>query len=425
MAGKRKTLLISLFLVLCLMIVFGISETACKASTADGNDMRAVVAGNTDFAFALYGKLKDDPNATIPKGEPNGNLFFSPYSLSTALAMTYAGARGNTEKQMATALHFTLPRRNLYSAFGTLQKQLIQEEKSRGYQLLLANALWLQKGEPFLKEFLDLNKYYYGAGLNQLDFNETEKSRQIINLWVEEKTKEKIKELIPPGGVDEATVLVLTNAIYFKGEWRTKFEKKDTERADFAISAKDKVKIDLMHLKEDFKYYEDEKMQAVELPYKGNELSMLVLLPEETEGLKKVEDTLTAESINVLLSKMKATKKVDVYFPKFKIVWGTFSLNEALIALGMRDAFDMDKGADFSGINGKGDIWIKDVFHKAVIEINEEGTEAAAATAVVMEKAAIRYIEFRADHPFIFIIKDNRSGSILFMGKVINPLQSE
>jgi serpin B len=401
------------FWVCCLT-----SINCFKAFTADDNDVKAVVAGNTDFAFALYGKLKDDPNATAPKG----NLFFSPYSISTALAMTYGGARGNTEKQMAAALHFTLPRRNLYPAFGTLQKQLIQEEKSRGYQLLLANALWLQKGDPFLKEFLDLNKYYYGAGLEQLDFaGETEKSRQIINHWVEEKTKEKIKELIPPGGVDYLTTLVLTNAIYFKGEWKTKFDKKDTEQADFAISAKDKVKVPLMHLKENFKYYEDEKLQVIELPYKGNELSMLVLLPEETEGLKKVEDALTAESINVLLSKMK-TAKVDVYFPKFKIVWGTFSLNKALIALGMRDAFHA-RLADFSGINGSGGIWIQNVFHKAFVEVNEEGTEAAAATAVVMMKAAIRYIEFRADHPFIFIIKDNRSGSILFMGRVMNPAE--
>ena len=407
-----KKILFILFLVCC------VTRVNCYGATdSNGNDIKEAVAGNAKFAFDLYGKLRRDPNATEPRGKPNGNLFFSPYSLSTALSMTYAGARGNTEKQMATTLHFTLPNQRLHPAFGFLQKQLIQEEKSRGYQLFLANALWGQKGEPILKEFLDLNKDYYDAGLTLLDFvNETEKSRQIINQWVEEKTKEKIKELIPQGGVDPATVLVLTNAIYFKGVWMIKFEKKDTELADFAISAEKKVQVDMMHLKEDFKYYEDEKMQVLELPYKSDELSMLVLLPQEIAGIKKVEDTLTVENLNVLLSKMQA-EKVDVYLPKFKIVWGTFSLNEALIALGMRDAFG---NADFSGINGRGGIWISDVFHKAFIEVNEEGTEAAAATAVVMRKAELSVV-FHADHPFIFIIKDNRTGSILFMGRVMNP----
>jgi len=356
---------IYIILVCCVMGV-----NCCGAAgtnrTANEKDIKEAVVGNTDFAFDLYGKLRNDPNVTKPKG----NLFFSPYSISTALAMTYAGARGNTEKQMATALHFTLPGKRLHSTFGTLQKQLVQDDKSRGYQLLLANALWGQKGEPPLKEFLDLTKYYYGAGFSQLDFaTETEKSRQIINSWVEEKTKDKIKDLIPPGGIETATELVLTNAIYFKGDWKTKFEKKGTEPADFSISDKDKVKVPLMHLKEQFKYYEDEKLQIVELPYKADELSMVVILPREMEGIKEMEDTLTAESLGVLLSKMK-TMKIDVYFPRFKMSWGTFPLNKALIALGMRDAFDWEK-ADFSGINGIGDLWISNVFHKAFIEVNE------------------------------------------------------
>jgi serpin B len=406
-----------LFLVCC---VTGVN--CYGAVDPNGKDIKEAVAGNANFAFDLYGKLRNDPNATTPRGEPNGNLFFSPYSISTALAIVYAGARGNTEKQMAETLHFTLSNQRLHPAFGTLQKQLIKDDKSRGYQLLLANALWGQKGEPVLQEFLDLNKNYYDAGLTLLNFvNETEKSRQIINSWIDEKTKEKIKELIPPKGVDEYTVLVLTNAIYFKGEWKIKFEKEDTEPADFSISANDKVKVDMMHLKEDFKYYEDEKMQVIELPYKGDELSMLVFLPEETKGLKEIEDTLTAKSLNSLLSKMKTTE-VDVYFPKFKIVWGTFSLNNALITLGMPDAFDFEK-ADFTGIKVKRDLRISNVFHKAFIEVNEEGTEAAAGTAVVIVKSIELPVVFCADHPFIFIIKDNRSGSILFMGRVMNPVE--
>ena len=409
-----------LLLVWCVMsnTCFGATDPndiTGNAITADTNNIKASVAGNADFALTLYGKLKDDQNATAPKG----NLFFSPYSISTALAIVYGGARGETQKQMADVLHFTLPRQNLYSAFGALQKKLVQKDKSCGYRLLLANALWGQQGEPFLKEFLDLTEYYYGANLSQLDFvNETEQSRRTINSWIKEKTNKKIKDLIPPGGVDEQTALVLTNAIYFKGEWKTKFSWWKTRKADFAVSAKDKVKVPMMHLKEDFKYYADEKLQALEMPYKGDEISMMVILPSETESITEIENTLTAESLNVVLSKMWMTK-VDVYFPKFKLVWGVFSLNNALIKLGMPDAFGGK--ADFSGINGVVGLFISDVFHKAFIEVNEKGTEAAAATGVVMKAAVGIEPVFRVDHPFIFIIKDNHSGSILFMGRVINP----
>jgi serpin B len=238
---------------------------------------------------------------------------------------------------------------------------------------------------------------------------------------VEEKTKEKIKDLIPSKGVDELTVLVLTNAIYFKGEWKNKFEEQYTRRSDFYISARNKVEVDMMNIEENFKCYEDEKLQIVELPYKGDELSMLVILPMEIEGIKELEKILTAEKLNTIISKMR-TGQIKIYLPKFKIDWGTFSLNNALIALGMPDAFDRGENpADFSGIDGKGEIWISDVFQKACIEVNEEGTEAAAGTAVVLTLHLD--MVFRADHPFIFIIKDNRTGSILFMGRVMNPAE--
>jgi serpin B len=409
-----KTIVLQLALGCCLTgACFGGTD---QNRASDSNDIKAVVSGNIDFAISLYGKLKGDPN-TAP---PRANLFFSPYSISTALAMTYGGARGETQKQMADVLHFTLPRQNLYCSLGALQKQLIKKDRSRGYQLLIANALWCQKGEPFLHEFLNLTEHYFGAGLNQVDFvNETEQSRQKINFWVEEQTNDKIKNLIPPRGINEYTAMVLTNAIYFKGQWKTKFSWWKTRKADFAVSAEYKVTVPLMHLKEDFKYYEDEKLQALELPYKGNEISMLVLLPSDTEGVGELENTLTTESLNVVLSKMWMTK-VDVYFPRFRIVWGTFSLNKALTELGMPDVFHPEK-ADFSGINGVGGLFISDVFHKAFIEVNEKGTEAAAATGVVVLKASFVEPVFRADHPFIFIIKDNSSGSILFMGRLSNP----
>ncbi|MGD0784230.1 MAG: serpin family protein [Sedimentisphaerales bacterium] len=403
---KTKQLYIILFL---LILTAG---KALAADTNNRNDVNATVTGNTTFAFDLYAKLAKDSKTS--------NLFFSPYSISTALAMTYGGARGETQSQMANVLNFTLPNQKLYSAFGDLQKHLIQENKSGGYQLLLANALWGQKGEPFLKEFLDSTQNYYGAGLRQLDFiNETERSRQIINSWVEENTKDKIKDLIPQGDIDRDTILVLTNAIYFKGDWKTKFKKKDTQSTDFYLSAKDKVKADMMQVKEKFKCYADEKMQVLELPYKNNELSMLVFLPNKIEGLAEIENTLSTERLNDSLSKMRTTE-IEIYLPKFKMTWGTFSLKKTLIDLGMSNAFKAGK-ADFSGINGRKNLWVSDVFHKAFIEVNEEGTEAAAGTAVVIVKSIEIPMVFRADHPFIFIIKDNRSGSILFMGRMMNP----
>jgi serpin B len=395
------------------------SSSASKVFTAEANDMKAIVAGNTDFTFAIYGKLKNDLKAISPQG----NLFFSPYSISTCLAMVYAGARGETQRQMAMALHFALPDENLANTFGALQKQLIQEDKTRGYRVLLANALWGRKDEPFLKEFLDLTKRL-DARFMQLDFaGETEKSRRIINSWVEEKTQNKIKDLIPSGSIDSDTALVLTNAVYFKGQWKRQFDKTETQNMEFAISTKDEVKVPMMHLEENFKYYADNKLQALELPYKSDEISMLVLLPKELDDLAETEKTLTTKTIGVLLPKMQPTK-VDVFFPKFKLTCGTFALNKALIELGMPDAFDSGR-ADFSGMNGKRNLWISDVFHKAFVEINEEGTEAAAATGAEMTLSGSMNETpvFRADHPFILIIKDNRSGSILFMGRLINPTE--
>jgi serpin B len=411
---KKKKIFVALVLVYGFLNYNGYSEKVKEPN--DISDVKILAKENVDFSFDLYDILKNDSNALAPKG----NLFLSPYSISTALAMTYAGAERETKTQIANVFHFTLPKQNLYSAFDDLQKQLIQEDKSHGYQLLIANALWGQKGAPFLEEFIKLNNDYFGAGLRQLDFvYETEASRQIINSWIEEKTNKKIKNLIPSNAIEKETVLVLTDAIYFKGEWKTKFDKSKTKNSDFTISANQIIKVPLMNLKNNFKYYADEKFQAVELPYKGNEISMLVLLPNETESLKELEKNFTADTLNTVLSKMDEII-VDVYFPRFKMTWGSFSLNKSLIALGMPDAFNSEK-ADFSGINGKRGIWISNVFHKAFIEVNEEGTEAAAGTGVVIVKSFHVEPIFRADHPFIFIIKDNRSGSILFMGRLMNP----
>jgi len=417
----KKPVLLSLW-VCCLISndCFGLidpNHTANRTLHSDDADLKSVVAGNTDFAFALYNRLKNNSDGT----SGSSNLFFSPYSVSTAMAMAYGGARGETQKQMKETLHYTLPDEQLYRTLGSLQRQIIQEDKSAGYQLLLANGLWSQKSEPFLKKFLDLTQDFYGAGLNQVDFvRETEKSRQIINNWVEEKTSNKIKNLIPAGGINSDTMLMLTNAVYFKGDWKTKFSWWKTRKTDFFISAKEKVKVSLMHQKENYKYFKNEKLQALEMPYKGDEMSLLILLPCQTEGLREMECTLTTEQLDMILLKM-ATREVDVYIPRFKMTWGSFSLREDLIALGISDAFAPEK-ADFSGMTGNKNLWISNVFHKAFVEVNEEGTEAAAATAgVIKQSIHIKPPVFRADHPFLFIIRDNRSGSILFMGRLANP----
>ena len=404
-----------IYLLLCVCFVLN-ADCLGKddvAFSTDTGSIKPVVAGNTDFALALYGKLKNDSG---------GNVFFSPYSISTALALVYAGAQGQTQTQMAETLHFTTPGEQLYPAFGTLQKQLIQQDVSGGYQIYLANALWLQKDLPFLKPFLNATTSF-DAGRHQLDFaNEVEKSRQKINSWVQEKTKDKIENLLPRGSVNVNTDLVITNAIYFKGQWKTKFRWWRTRKSDFFVTADHTVKVPLMHLKEKLKSYNDENLQALELPYKGDQLSMLVLLPRQKEGLGEIESLLTAELLNTILSKTWKTT-VNVYLPRFKMTWGTASLKNALATLGMPDAFDPEK-ADFTGITGQDGLYISDIFHKAFVEVNEKGTEAAAGTFLGVTKSIhAEPIVFRADHPFLFLIRDNRSGSILFIGRVTNPTE--
>jgi serpin B len=418
------------------------SYAADKRAVADA-DLEAIVAGNTEFAFDLYSRIKDHPEVK----KADGNLFFSPYSISTALAMTYAGARGRTAEQMTETLKFPFeedlmhderspngPRplmvvrlpwetRRLAAAFGAMEKGLKAEPKESGYQLSVANALWGQKDYKFLQSFLDLNREYYGAGLEQVDFvRETEKARKTINKWVEKQTKDRIKDLIPRGAVDHLTVLVLTNAIYFKGDWAGKFKEENTEHTDFHITEDKTVKVPMMYQKGRFAYTEGEDAQTLVLPYKGDELSMLIVLPKKIGMLASVESELTSKNLKFELGRMRE-REVQVYLPKFKMTCGALELKHILKDMGMKDAFSLPP-ADFSSMTGVKDLFISKVLHKAFVEVNEEGTEAAAATAVVMTRGGPRLAPvFRADRPFIFMIRDNRSGSILFMGRVVNPAE--
>ncbi len=420
----------------CVVVLLVVMGTASGAGTklAVKEDKRAVVEGNNKFALELYAKLR----------VREGNLFFSPYSISTALAMTCAGARGKTEKQMAEVLRFPLEhykalddnqgrpfyrierrpmsRERIAAAFGALQRGLKADSKKSGYELTVANALWGQKGYGFLKTFLKLTEKNYGAGLKEVDFiAATEAARKTINAWVEKKTKNKIKNLIPKGVLNRLTRLVLTNAIYFKGNWARQFKKDRTKDAPFTLAGGERVDAPMMNQTAEFNYMETEDFQGLELPYVDDELSMIILLPKQVDGLAEFEKTLTLENLSQWPARLHK-RKVIVSVPKFKMT-SQFRLAEVLKSMGMTDAFVPDV-ADFSGMNGKRDLFISAVIHKAYVDVNEEGTEAAAATAVVVGVTSVmpgRIPVFRADHPFLFLIRDSDSGSILFIGRMMNP----
>ncbi len=382
-----------------------------------GGDLNTLVEGNTAFAFALYRRLVEQ--------EGGKNLFYSPYSISLALAMTYAGARGETEEQMAEALRFKLPQEDLHPAFNALDQELAQRgegaegKDQEGFRLNIANAIWGQEDYEFLSTFLDVLAENYGAGLRVLDFaTAPEESRVAINDWVSEQTEGKIEDLIPQGLISSLTRLVLTNAIYFNAAWADPFEEESTEEGAFRLLDGSEVSVPMMRQTESFGYAEGGDYQAIELPYDGHELSMVIVLPEEGE-LEAFEDSLDAERLDAIL-KARERRQVALTMPKFEFE-AQFSLAQTLAALGMPQAFTPD--ADFSGMTGARDLFISEVVHKAFVSVDEAGTEAAAATAVVMVESAMpeEPVEMTVDHPFLFLIRDIESGAILFVGRVVDP----
>jgi serpin B len=386
-----------------------VSVAQVRSANPQSPDKAAAVKGNNTFAFDLYGKLRAH----------DGDLFFSPASISTALAMTYAGARGQTAEEMAQTLHFTRDQQQLHSALCALLHDLNGDGKKRGHQLSVANALWAQQGHPFLADFLKLTRENYGASLQEVDFaGSTEQARRTINTWVEKQTQDKIKELLQAGVLTSDTRLVLTNAIYFKGDWNVPFKKEATRDGPFQVAGKDKVTVPLMNQTGNFNYLDGNTFQALELPYVGKDLSMVVLLPKKVDGLADFEKSLTADKLAGWLGKL-AEEEVVVTLPKFKAT-SELSLKDTLTGLGMVQAFS--DAADFSGLDGKKDLSLSAVVHKAYVDVNEEGTEAAAATGVVVKTLAIRASAiFRADHPFVFVIRDRKTDSILFLGRLSNP----
>lgn len=368
------------------------------------------VLGNNAFVYDLYGKLS----------RKEGNLFYSPVSLSTALAMTAAGARGETAEQMAKVLHLPDDLQLRSKVVGDLLRDLKAQGKSDKFQLHIANALWGQQGYPFLPSFLQSSKQEFGAEVREIDFHNESAAAKIINGWVEGQTHDKIKDLIKPGFIQRETKLILTNAIYFKSAWTNPFTAALTRPQPFHVTSDQEVTVPIMRQKELFRLAEEEGFQALELPYAGRDAVMLVLLPRKPDGLAKVEAALDPPNLEKTLSNLKRVN-VDVYLPKFKVT-GEFKLREVLEELGMPLAFS--QRADFSGMSGTPELAISEVVHKAFVDVNEQGTEAAAATAVGMTRMSMPVgpeATFRADHPFVFMIRDARSGSILFQGRVTNP----
>jgi len=375
-------------------------------------DLAELVSGNSAFAFDLYQAIR----------EGDGNLFYSPYSISLALAMTYAGARGETEQQMADTLQFTLPQDRLHPAFNTLDLELAgrgegAEGQDGGFRLNIVNSIWGQDGYSFLPQFLDTLAENYGAGLRLLDFVKApDESRGVINDWVSDETEGKIQDLLPQGSITSATVLVLTNAIYFNAAWEYPFEEELTHDGPFHLLDGSQVTVPMMEQREYFGYAEGEGYQAVELPYDGGELSMVIFLPEDGR-FEEFVSALDGERVASILKDINP-QEVHLTMPKFTYESG-FRLKETLAGMGMPAAF---AAADFSGMDGTRHLFIDDVYHKAFVSVDEAGTEAAAATAVVVARAApTPPKEVTVDRPFIFMIRDIETGAILFLGHVVNP----
>ena len=402
------------FLVLAAFFFVGCGVEVDPLPEVSKEDRALVSKASNHFALDMYKEV-------ILKEK--GNTFISPYSISSALTMTYAGAKGNTATEMAKALHISTNQKEVHKANGWLLIDLNNRGRMGNYQLSIANKIWSQQGFSFLPEFINTLKSYYLSDTSLLDFSgNPEASRATINTWVAQKTQNKIKELLPKGSISSLTKLVLTNAIYFKAAWLGEFDKKNTSDMSFYTSATDKIQVPMMTQESDkVKFADLKELQVLELPYKGEEISMFVFLPKKKDGLAALEKALSHDELQKWITAVQSQKKFRVYLPKFSFT-KQLKLNKALQSMGMKQAFS--RTADFSGMNGQKNLFISSVYHKAFIEVNEEGSEAAAATAVVVNvKTAIQSFKFQADHPFFFIIRDNTTGTILFLGRVINPKQ--
>lgn len=401
-------------MILFVAIVIGL----CGAHNGFASDVQGnketVIQGNNAFAFALYKSLGV---------KTEENLCFSPASVFTALSMTYAGAQTDTAAQMAQALHLPPNQPEIHQALGQWIAELnTPSATQQGYQIALANSMWGQQGYHILPAYIELLKTAYNADLTPLDFiNDVDGAVKTINRWVAQNTQDKITELLQPNMVQDA-VLVLTNALYFKGQWSFPFDPKNTSDAPFMLATGEEVLTPMMRQTASLNYTEDEQVQVLELPYgeqaSAAPLSMILFLPKTNEGFAALEAEFSSDYVVQKLLFLKE-QKVMIELPKFSL-HGEFSLPETLKSLGMTDAFSLPP-ADFSGITGKPELYISEVVHKVVIEVNEEGSQAAGASGVAMSRGLVRMPSFRANHPFLFFIRDNRTQGMLFFGRVMNP----
>ncbi len=415
---------ISVVFLLVLFLFFTIGGTEAfsensvygeKESYITGDEF-VLSKGNMSFSLDLYQKLR----------KKEGNIFFSPYSISTALGMIYAGSRANTAIQMKEVLHFSLDNNKLHNAFRNLLKALKEGQRKGKVELNIANALWVQKGLTLEDDFLSLIKKDYDGELVTVDFvNSVKRAEEIINSWVEKKTRGKIKKLFEKGVLSRATVSVLVNAIYFKGMWATPFKKSLTRKEFFKLSAEDKVRVSMMHRTGEFGFLDEKTFRVLELPYFGEKLTMVIFLPKHPSGLLELEKSLTLKRVLKCFNSLKR-RDIKLYLPRFKTS-SSFRLNEVLKSMGIIDLFSKRK-ANLSGMFNldkmKSSVWVEVVLHKAFIDVNEEGTEAAAITGISVESVTsvgMPPIEFRVDSPFVFMIRDKDTKSILFMGRVKDP----
>jgi len=397
------------------------TQTGRRITTPLSENGNAVLLANNQFAFDLYRWLASDP------GHAGTNIFFSPWSISSAFALTYEGARGNTADEIRSVFHFPASTATLREGYSELSTRL--NSRKSGYTLSTANALWAEKSHPFLPDYISTADRHYGAETTNLDFiNQPEASRIAINRWVADQTSNHIRDLLPAGSIHPLTRLVITNAIYFKGTWVKQFDTAKTVERDFHVTPSQAVRVQMMSRTDKdamYWYTETDTLQVLGMPYaqrNGRELSMLVLLPKG-HTIEAVELSLDAQSVADLNQALEY-RRVHVYFPRFRMET-TYGLNEVLSDMGMPGAFIWGV-SDLSGMDGTRDLFIDCVFHKAYMDVNEEGTEAAAATAVGV---AMAYSQipmepipvFCADHPFIFLIQESDTGNILFMGRMMNP----
>jgi serpin B len=379
------------------------ADTARAATAADARPINAL-------ACDLYGRLRATP----------GNLVFSPLSVSAAMGLTYTGAGGTTRTEMQSALHLPADDASAYGGYRALFADLDRRAAAGGARWTLANRLWVQKDFALLPAYLEVTRESFGSEAGTLDFRRApEPARATMNDWVEEQTAQRIPDLFPPGSVTPATRLVLANAVYFKGFWQERFDPALTQPAPFHVTASASKQTPMMHRTKTFRLAHLAWGRALEISYRRDEIALVVLLPDEVDGLRGLEGRLHPDSLAAWTAALRP-REVRLGLPRLKAT-SQFALNGALAALGMPTAFS--DAADFSGLTGRRDLFISLVVHKAFVEINEEGTEAAAATGAIMEATSIGPgpEEFLADRPFLFLLRDRASGCVLFLGRVADP----